>query len=67
MFKRELYVEEFTCPECGAKLSQERELFYCKEHGAFFQYSPQLLVRAPATPAKPGDTVMPWEARSRGR
>ena len=62
MFQRETRVEGETCPECGAKLAIERDLYVCKEHGAFFAYGPQLLVRAPRSSAKqPPDFVLPWE------
>lgn len=63
MFKRETHVESLTCPECGAKLSQDRDVYLCKDHGAFFQYGPQLLVRAAGSAAKPADALMPWETR----
>ena len=65
MFKRETRVESLTCPECGAELSQDRDLLHCKEHGAFFIYGPQLLVRTPSTSAKAADAPMPWETRTR--
>jgi len=61
MFKRETQVESQICPDCGAKLVQERELLLCKDHGAFFAYGPQLLVRAPHPVAKSGEAELPWE------
>jgi len=61
MFKRETEAEGQICPDCGAKLTQERDLLLCKEHGAFFAYGPQLLVRAPRPAAKSGEAALPWE------
>lgn len=66
MFKREKLVESPTCPECGAELSQDRDLLQCKEHGAFFMYGPQLIVRTPNTNTKPADAPLPWEKHGRG-
>lgn len=63
MFKRELVSESQVCPDCGAKLSQERDLLVCKEHGAFFAYGPQLLVRAPQSMTKSAEAALPWENR----
>ena len=50
-----------VCPTCGAKLVKDGNLLVCADHGAFFAYSPHLLVRAPGnSPALP-DARMPWE------
>ena len=49
------------CPDCGNKLAIERDLFHCKEHGAFFTYGPQLLVRAPRQSTRLPDVLLPWE------
>jgi hypothetical protein len=61
MFKRETRAESQICPDCGAKLAQERELLLCQDHGAFFAYGPQLLVRAPRPVAKSSEVELPWE------
>ena len=61
MFERETQSESHICPDCGAKLSQERDLLLCKEHGAFFAYGPQLLVRAPRPAAKSAEPALPWD------
>ena len=61
MFKRETQAESPICPDCGGKLAQERDLLVCKEHGAFFAYGPQLLVRAPRPATKSGEPALPWE------
>ena len=61
MFQREINPERLTCPDCGGKLSLELDLLYCKEHGAFFAYGPQLLVRAPHQGSKPSEVQLPWE------
>lgn len=61
MFQRERQAKPPTCPDCGGKLSAERDLLICKDHGAFFVYGPQLLVRAPRPAAKSPDALLPWE------
>lgn len=52
------------CPDCGNKLAKERDLFHCEEHGTFFTYGPQLLVRAPRRGIRLPDTLLPWENHS---
>jgi len=54
--------EVLVCPDCGSKLSPERGLLICQEHGAFFVYGSQLLVRAPIPASKPAEPSMPWES-----
>ncbi len=61
MFEREAQATGPICPDCGAKLSQERDLLLCQEHGAFFAYGPQLLVRAPRPAMKSAEPSLPWE------
>ena len=61
MFQRQIQQDVLVCPDCGGKLSPERELLICNEHGAFFVYGPQLLVRAPRPATKPSEPPMPWE------
>ena len=61
MFEREAQAATPLCPDCGAKLSQERDLLLCQEHGAFFAYGPQLLVRAPRPATKSPEPSLPWE------
>lgn len=61
MVQREMRVQSQICPDCGGKLSVERDLFLCKEHGAFFAYGPQLLVRAPRADAESTNALLPWE------
>ena len=66
MFQRQTQQEVLVCPDCGAQLSLDRNLLICNEHGAFFAYGPQLLVRAPRPASKPAEPSMPWEsARAR--
>ena len=62
MFQRQTQHEVLVCPDCGGKLSLERELLICNEHGAFFIYGPQLLVRASRPVGKPAEPPMPWES-----
>jgi hypothetical protein len=63
MFQRQKFQQEvLACPDCGGKLSSERDLLICNEHGAFFTYGPQLLVRAPRPASKPAEPSMPWES-----
>jgi hypothetical protein len=61
MFQRQIQPASQMCPDCGTKLSPERDLLYCKEHGAFFVYGPQLLVRAARSATKPSEASLPWE------
>jgi len=63
MFQRQKIQQgALVCPDCGGKLSPERDLLICNEHGAFFTYGPQLLVRAPRSASKPSEPSMPWES-----
>jgi hypothetical protein len=61
MFQREVDVRAYTCPDCGNKLSKDRDVLRCETHGAFFAYGPQLLVRVPHENVKARETLMPWE------
>jgi hypothetical protein len=61
MFQRQIQHEPLDCPDCGGKLLRERDLLICDQHGAFFMYGPQLLVRAPRPVTKPAEPSMPWE------
>jgi hypothetical protein len=61
MFQREADTRAYTCPDCGSKLVNERDLLHCKTHGAFFAYGPQLLVRMASENGKRHHTLMPWE------
>jgi hypothetical protein len=47
MFARQIETTDRRCPTCGSKLVSERDLLRCEEHGTFFAYGPQLLVRTP--------------------
>ena len=67
MFQRESDVRAYTCPDCGSKLTRERDLLRCENHGAFFAYGPQLLVRAPRENGKHFEPLMPWENQSTTR
>lgn len=60
MFQRENHNKSYACPDCGEKLLNDRDLYVCKEHGAFFAYGPQLLVRAARGEAK-SEVLLPWE------
>jgi hypothetical protein len=67
MFQRESDIRAYTCPDCGSKLTKERDLLRCQSHGMFFAYGPQLLVRAPHENGKHQETVLPWELSSAAR
>jgi hypothetical protein len=67
MFQRESDVRAYICPDCGSKLVQERDLLRCQNHGAFFAYGPQLLVRAPRENGKHSEVELPWEIPSAAR
>jgi hypothetical protein len=62
MFRRQMQQEVLACPDCGGRLSPERDLLICNEHGAFFIYGSQLLVRASRPASKPAEPPMPWES-----
>lgn len=53
--------EVYECPSCGKRLTKDGEVWTCVQHGAFFAYSPQLLVRAPEETERV-QTPMPWDA-----
>lgn len=59
--RQKIQQETLVCPDCGGKLSPERDLLICDEHGAFFIYGAQLLMRASAPASKPPEPPMPWE------
>lgn len=52
-----------VCPECQETLKFEAGLFHCEQHGDFFKYGSQLLVRAALGEAELGapEHLMPWE------
>lgn len=60
--RQKIQQEVLVCPDCGSKLSPERDLLTCQEHGAFFVYGAQLLVRSPSPVSKPAEPSMPWES-----
>ncbi len=49
-----------TCPTCGASLTRNGKAFTCKQHGDFFRYGANLLVRVPR-PAVSLSVLPPWE------
>jgi hypothetical protein len=63
MFSRQIDMTTLNCPDCGSKLASERDLFRCEEHGTFFMYGSQLLVRAPRQDIKLHDSPLPREDR----
>ena len=51
-----------TCPTCGGLLAEGDGFFVCAEHGKWYSYSANLLVRAPSVEAQaPERVLMPWE------
>ena len=67
MFQRETDTRAYTCPDCGSKLARQRDLLHCENHGTFFAYGPQFLVRAPRENGKHYETLMPWESQATAR
>ncbi len=63
MFQREK-AETYTCPTCGCELKVENGELRCDEHGIFFAYGPQLVVRAPEKTEQTPRVVLPWENTS---
>jgi uncharacterized Zn finger protein (UPF0148 family) len=57
--------ERRVCPVCGLALVESDGFYTCAEHGDWYSYSPNLLVRAPSSEAKAAERVlMPWERLS---
>ncbi len=51
-----------ACPICGEMMAEAEGRFTCAEHGDWYSYSVNLLVRAPTAEAKsPERVLMPWE------
>lgn len=61
MFSRQLNMTVRACPDCGGELAVDRDLLRCEEHGTFFVYGRQLLVRAPQARGKLPAPLLPWE------
>jgi uncharacterized Zn finger protein (UPF0148 family) len=57
--RRELRTD-YRCPQCGTPLVGDRDLLSCTEHGFFFAYGPQLLVRLPRENGQ-ATALLPWE------
>ncbi len=54
--------ERRACPVCGQAVVESDGFYTCAEHGDWYSYSPNLLVRAPSCEAKAAERVlMPWE------
>jgi uncharacterized Zn finger protein (UPF0148 family) len=61
MFKQEK-IETPHCPNCGHELQENHGELRCGEHGTFFAYGPNLLVRAATAEQDNHSNVqMPWE------
>ncbi len=61
MLMREKVTTTYTCPSCGTKLVEDHGALHCNEHGTFFAYGPQLLVRAPEPEQRSQNPTLPWE------
>jgi len=62
MLRREVNGTEYNCPTCGAQMVAERGILHCADHGTFFAYGPQLLVRIASENRFGQKTLMPWES-----
>ncbi len=60
MVQRE-YAEHPRCPSCGRELRPDHDELRCEEHGSFFAYGPQLLVRSARDGERVAKPAMPWE------
>jgi hypothetical protein len=60
MFERQK-IETHACPNCGKELHVEHGELRCADHGTFFAYGPNLVVRAAIQPEQLLDVQMPWE------
>lgn len=63
MFQRETS-ETYTCPTCGRELKPDNDKLRCDEHGIFFVYGPNLVVRAQESDERAPRVVLPWEQNS---
>lgn len=61
MLMRETVTTTYVCPSCGKRLVNDNGAWRCTEHGAFFAYGPQLLVRAPEPEQRSQSPALPWE------
>lgn len=61
MFYHRSYSRTYLCPKCGRRLTHSHELFYCEEHGSFFIYGSQLLVRVSCPELHLSEKLLPWE------
>ena len=60
MFQREK-TGPYMCPNCGRELRKERGELRCADHGVFFAYGPNLIVRAAARTERDTKVQLPWE------
>lgn len=61
MLMRQKVNTTYRCPNCGKKLIEDHSALRCNEHGMFFAYGPQLLVRAPQPEDRAQKPALPWE------
>lgn len=51
-----------ACPTCGCALAADDTGYRCEEHGLWYSYGANLLVRGPSDELKLRDRfTMPWE------
>lgn len=57
-------MKAYACPSCGCQLASDGSAYRCEEHGLWFTYGANLLVRGPSDEHKIRDRfTMPWEPR----
>ena len=66
MLMQEQITTTYVCPSCGKRLVNDHGTLRCSEHGAFFAYGPQLLVRAPEPEQRFQNPTLPWEFEELG-
>lgn len=66
MLMREKATTTYVCPSCGKTLVEDHGALRCNEHGTFFAYGPQLLVRAPEPEQPSQSPALPWEFEELG-
>lgn len=64
MVERQLENGTYLCPQCHQKLIQRETELICPDHGSFFAYGPQLVVRSPRKDDDKGNVSLPWEKPS---
>ncbi len=61
MFEQQKVNETYLCPQCQQKLTWHEADLICPNHGVFFVYGSNLLVRSARQDDDKGTVTLPWE------